>query len=387
MKNSALIKFILLVFIVAGAYQTALFSLSADNRLDKSLGPQEEITITVLYPSLGTIKELAALRENGLINIPRLSVLGVYHEKELTDYKKAQEFVRANNLRWITFHPISGPLTEDTLFKKNSCSAEFEKIFEESDGIIFFGGPDMPPSLYREKTNLLTKIEDPYRHFLELSFIFHLLAGFQDESFKPLLESRPQFPILGICLGCQSFNVGTGGTLTQDIWSEVYGKAYVEDVIALGREIWHENPFNLLAPQEKFTSFSLHAIKLDGNGKFCAAMGFDPKEMPYIYSSHHQQVEKLGKGFRIIATSLDGKVVEAIEHERYPNVLGVQFHPESPGLYDPEIRVRFSPQEMEPVNPRSFLEDHPPSLAFHRKLWAWVSQKWAENHLEASRIP
>ncbi len=379
-KNSALIKFILLIFLVAGAPQTALFSLSADNGFDKSLGPREEITIAVLYPSLGALKELMALRENGLINIPRLSVLGVYHEKELTDYNKAQEFVRADNLDWVTFHSFSGPLAEDTLFQKNSCSAEFEKIFKESDGIIFFGGPDIPPILYREKTNLLTKIEDPYRHFLELSFIFHLLGGFQDETFKPLLESRPQFPILGICLGSQSLNVGTGGTLTQDIWSEIYGKTYVEDVIALGSENWHTNPFSDLAPQEKLTSFALHAIKLDAKGKFCTAIGFAPKETPYIYSSHHQQVENLGKGFRVIATSLDGKVVEAIEHERYPNVLGVQFHPEAPNLYHPQAGVRFNPRDKDPVNLKSFLDEHPPSLAFHQKLWAWVSQKWAEKH-------
>ena len=387
MKNSALIKLILLVFLVAGTLQTALFSLSADNGLDKSLESQEEIAIAVLYPSLGTIKELVALRENGLIDIPRLSVLGIYHERELTDYDKAREFVRANNLRWITFHPISGPLTEDTLFQKNPCSAEFERIFKETDGIIFFGGPDIPPFLYREKTSLLTKIEDPYRHFLEISFIFHLLGGSQDASFKPLLESRPQFPLLGICLGCQSLNVATGGTLTQDIWSEIYGQTYIEDIINLGKENWHENPLARLAPQEKLTSFFLHAIQLDAKGKFCTAFGFDPKETPYVYSSHHQQAEKLGKGFHVAATSLDGKVVEAIEHERYPNVLGVQFHPEASGLYSHAARVRFVPQEKESINPRAFLEEHPPSYAFHQKLWAWVSQKWAENHLEASRIP
>jgi putative glutamine amidotransferase len=72
--------------------------------------------------------------------------------------------------------------------------------------------------------------------------------------------------------------------------------------------------------------------------------------------------------------------VEALEHERYPNVLGVQFHPEAPGLYNPATRVRFTPQEKESINPRAFLEEHPPSYAFHQKLWAWVSQKWAGKH-------
>ena len=47
-----------------------------------------------------------------------------------------------------------------------------------------------------------------------------------------------------------------------------------------------------------------------------------------------QMVDKLGEGIKIAATSLDGKVVEAIEHRKYPSVLGVQFHPEFPILWD-----------------------------------------------------
>ncbi len=375
MRHPKPINFILLILFIlfaAGASQPALFCLPLERGVESVLLPQEKITLAVLFPSEDTIKDLVALRENGLIDIPQLAVLGVYHEKELTDYKKAQEYVSAHNLDWIIFHPVSGPLAPNDLFKRNSCSAEFEKIFKESDGIIFFGGPDIPPSLYGEKTSLLARIEDPYRHFLEVSFIFHLLGGTQDQSFKPLLESRPQYPILGICLGSQTLNVGTGGTLTQDIWSEIYGKTYLEDVIGLGYENWHQSPFDRLTPKDDYVS--LHPVKLDGKGKFCTPFGFDPKDTPYVLSTHHQQAEKLGQGLRVIATSLDGKVVEAIEHERYPNVLGVQFHPEAPQLYDPAARVRFTPEDRERVNPRTFLEEHPPSLAFHQKIWAWFSQ-------------
>jgi putative glutamine amidotransferase len=42
--------------------------------------------------------------------------------------------------------------------------------------------------------------------------------------------------VFGICLGCESLNVGTGGTLTQDIWSEIYGVLYLEDAVALSKE-------------------------------------------------------------------------------------------------------------------------------------------------------
>jgi putative glutamine amidotransferase len=344
------------------------------------IGKNNKITIAILHPSEGSIKALITLREKGLIPIPHLRVLGVYHESQLTDYSKAREFVAANNLEWFSFHPISGPLSEETLFRRNACSTEFERIFNETDGIIFFGGPDIPPRLYKEKTNLLTRIDDPYRHFLELSFIFHLLGGFQDESFPPLLDRQPEFPILGICLGSQSLNVGTGGTLTQDIWSEIYGAQYVEDIIKMGKEFWHCNPFCLLAPQENFYAFTIHPIKLEAKGKFCTVLGFSPEDTPMVTSEHHQEVKNLGKGFRVIASSLDGKVAEAIEQVRYPNVLGVQFHPEYSDLYTAAARLRFTPQDKEPVNVTSLLEAHPPSADFYKKLWAWFSQKWEENY-------
>lgn len=380
MKKSLAMKFAIIVWFAAASALNSLQAFQSDNHSAMPPALQDKVTVAILHPSQGSIKALATLREKGLISIPQLFVLGIYHEKELTDYTKAMEYVKTNNLDWFVFHPISTPLSPEILFQKNACTPEFEEIFEQTDGIIFFGGPDIPPLLYGEKTDLLTKIEDPYRHFLELSFVFHLLGGLQDEAFPAFLERRPGYPILGICLGCQTLNAGTGGTLVQDIWSEVYGKTSLEDVIELGREYWHWSPFFKLAPQEKWTGYALHSINLDGQGKFCTAMGLRPKDTPLILSSHHQAVDNLGKAFRPIAHSPDGKVIEAIEHITYPNVLGVQFHPEDPDLYDSEALVRLSPQDPEPVNLPVFLKKHPPSIAFHKKLWAWVSRQWVEFH-------
>jgi len=232
----------------------------------------------------------------------------------------------------------------------------------------------------REKTNLLSGISTTYRHFLELSFIFHLLGGFQDEDFTPLLDLEPEFPVLGICLGAQSLNVGTGGTLTQDIWSEKYGKKYAEDVFTLGKENWHNNPYARVYPEERLLRYNLHRIKLSGEGKFCSALGFEEGDTPFIISSHHQMVEMPGKGMTIIATSLDGKVPEAIEHKKYPHVLGTQFHPEFPILWDAVRKSRIIPQDEEGINLNSFLKDNPPSWDFHKKIWAWLEERLVENH-------
>lgn len=339
-----------------------------------------EIIIGILHPSLGTIQALRTLRENGLLPLQRFSVLGVYHEKQLTDYEKARKYVQDNHLDWFTFYPFTGALSEETLFKVNSCTPEFRALFKKIDGLIFFGGPDIPPFLYQKKTSLLTEITDPYRHFFELSFIFHLLGGYQDESFPPLLEERPDFPILGICLGSQSLNVATGGTLAQDIWSEVYGMESLEDVIARGKGIWHVNPFFRLSPHLGYSSYILHPIKLLPDSKFCAEMGCQPGDRPLVISEHHQQVEKLGKDFRIIAYSLDGHVAEAIEHRRFPRVLGVQFHPEYPDLYTEENYIRLTPEDRTLMSLPSVLKNHPGSIDFHIKLWSWVGRAWLDSH-------
>lgn len=379
MKNSPLRSFfpIFLSLVFLGGI---LFSQDQERFFETAEIDNKEVRLCIFYPSLGSIKALLELRKNGFIDIEGLTVIGVYHVEEKTNYQASKEFVKSNNLDWFKFHQISAELREDFLFKKNSCSAEFEEIFKKSDGVIFFGGPDIPPSLYKKKTSLLTQIDDPHRHFLELSFIFHLLGGGQDKNFKGFLESSPKFPILGICLGSQSLNVGTGGTLIQDIWSEKYGKKFFEDVVELGRENWHTNPFARLHPEEMLFPYHMHPIKFEEKSLFCTAIGFPENSKPYILSAHHQEADILGKGFQVAATSLDGKVVEAMDHKTFPNVLGIQFHPEFPVLWSSETKFKVTPEDKELTSLRSILEKNPPSFEFHRKLWSWFCQKLVEYH-------
>lgn len=368
--------FLLIFWIVTGS----LLSESPERFFDTAEITSKDVRLAILHPTVGTIRTLMVLRKQGLITVESLTVIGVYHVKERANYEASMAFVKEKKLDWIKFHKLSGELSKDSLFQKNPCSTEFEKIFKKSDGIIFFGGADIPPYIFKKKTSLLTRISTPYRHFLELSFIFHLFGGTQDNNFKALLESSPKFPVLGICLGAQSLNVGTGGTLIQDIWSEKYGKKYLEDVISLKKENWHTNPYARLYPEKKLIRINMHPIKLREKGIFCQMLGFKKEDTPYIYSSHHQAVLKPGKGIIIAATTLDGKVVEAIEHEKYPHMLGVQFHPEASSLWNAEKKFRFTLQDEEEKSLRSILDNNPPSFDFHKKIWAWLSQKLKEYH-------
>lgn len=344
-----------------------------------------EVRLTVFYPSVGTIRNLQALLENGLINLPGLQVTGVYHVREATNYEEARNYVRNNNLDWFAFKAFSAEIGPENIFKTNGLTAELAEIFRQSDGIIFFGGPDIPPAVWGEKTSLLTEITDPYRHYFELSAIFHLLGGYQDPKFKPLLEENPELPVLGICLGAQSLNVGTGGTLIQDIWSEIYGKNYVEDIIALGPERWHNNPYIKLHPDLRLSGYSFHWIKLLPDGFFVKRLGFSDRDRPRILSSHHQAFKKLGRGFKIIATSPDGKIAEAIHHTRYPNVLGLQFHPEHYRLWDQKLQVKFSP-DGRPTSYQEILSTNPPSVEFHRKIWQWLAEAMKQNRTKKESL-
>jgi putative glutamine amidotransferase len=370
--------------------RTALLALSlslaaflpaqtTDRYLDTAPADHEDVRLIIFHPEPYNVRSLKALRDNGILDIPNLTVVGVYHVRQRSPFADSKNFVRTNGLDWFKFHAVDAEISEPVLYRRNACTPEFETIFGKADGIIFFGGPDLPPSVYGEKTNLFTEITDPYRHFFESSAVFHLLGGLQDPAFPALLDSRPEFPLLGICLGLQTLNAGTGGTLIQDIWSEAYAKTSVEDAISLGPEQWHTNPYRRLFPLERLIGSNFHSLQLGSQSVFCRAMGFKAEDHPRILSSHHQALEKLGKGLVPTATSRDGKIIEAVEHKKYPNVLGVQFHPEHYMLWDAEPGSRLKPGDP-PTSYLAILEGAPPSLEFHKRLWGWFAEKLVENH-------
>jgi len=350
-----------------------------DRYLDGAPDKDAAVRLSVFNPEVFNIRALAALRKNGVLDIPGLTVVGIYHERQTGNFADSRKYVADNGLDWFKFHVVTAEIGEPVLFKTNACTPEFEKIVRKTDGVILFGGPDIPPSVFGEKTLLLTGITDPYRHDLEASAVFHLLGGSQDEKFIPLLDGRPDFTVLGICLGFQTLNVGTGGTLVQDIWTEVYGKTTVEDVIALGMEQWHNNPYPRLFPRDNLMSVNYHTLQLGDNSVFVKAMGFKSSDHPRIRSSHHQALERMGQGLVAVASSRDGRIVEAVEHKKFHAVLGVQFHPEHYGHFDPEPRHRQKPGDA-PTSLKAILENAPPSFEFNTAIWRWFSGKLVASH-------
>ena len=115
-----------------------------------------------------------------------------------------------------------------------------------------------------------------------------------------------------ICRGIQVLNVARGGTLVQDIPSEVPG--------ALEHKL-------TVPPNEPFTL--AHEVWVEDGSVLAQLIGeAGSSESPQVNSRHHQAVKKLGEGLVAVATAPDG-VIEAVEDPTRRFCVGVQWHPEN----------------------------------------------------------
>jgi len=152
------------------------------------------------------------------------------------------------------------------------------------DGLILSGGRDIHPSYYGEKVQYKVDLLNRLRPQSEIGLL------------KEFIPTRK--PVLGICYGAQLMNVMCGGTLYQDVPSQIPKAARHEDV--------------------------RHSITVYEDTKLFKLLRESSLE---VNSHHHQAVKELGKGLRCSALSLDG-VIEAIELKNHPFFIGVQWHPE-----------------------------------------------------------
>lgn len=152
---------------------------------------------------------------------------------------------------------------------------------------------------------------DPHYYGEEPHHALGTVIPVKDETERLVLAEaeRRRMPILAICYGMQALNVWRGGTLIQDIQSQVNGSHKHEQGLPA-----HRNSHGLkVAPGSVLNS--LKAVK-------AAECGIR------VNSSHHQAISKLGKGLKATAWALDG-IVECIEDRRQGRfIVGVQWHPE-----------------------------------------------------------
>ena len=165
-------------------------------------------------------------------------------------------------------------------------------VLQNLDGILLPGSDtDVDPLRYNEEPHPKLK-----------KVIFE-----KEETDLMILEEAEKLgvPILGICFGMQILNVFRGGTLIQDIESEIPNFIKHEQGIPLERN-----------------SHSIEIIKDSLISRFANA------ETVKVNSHHHQSIRTLGNNLKASAIAADG-VIECIEDDREERfVLGVQWHPE-----------------------------------------------------------
>lgn len=165
-------------------------------------------------------------------------------------------------------------------------------IYDRLDGLLLAGGVDMEPRTFGEGPHPQLGRTDRSRDAVELQLVHWAIA-----------EGKP---VLGLCRGHQVLNVALGGTLYQDIESQIPG--------AMRHDFFPGFPRDYLA----------HEVTLTPGSRLHAAIG--GATMP-VNSMHHQAVKSLAPGLLVSARAGDG-VIEAIEAEGPNYLVGVQWHPE-----------------------------------------------------------
>jgi putative glutamine amidotransferase len=177
--------------------------------------------------------------------------------------------------------------------------------FDGIDGLILSGGGDIHPSEFGEADcGLLWRI-DRKRDRAELSLAHWALAE--------------GLPVLGICRGVQTLNVATGGSLIQDIPTQVSH--------ALSHSSISGRPLPEIA----------HSIRVDPGSRLAELIGAGDLG---VNSAHHQAAKTIGKGLIAVARAPDG-VIEGLEAPAHPFCIGVQWHPEAMVEGSPVMRRMF----------------------------------------------
>jgi len=160
------------------------------------------------------------------------------------------------------------------------------RYVDELDGLVLIGGADIPPSVYGQEPHETVRVMTRQRYDFESELI-------------PLWLATGK-PVLGVCLGMQFANVASGGSMIQDIPSQV------------GKKVNHR------------CKAELHLVRIEPGSKLRKILGSDEA---MVFSSHHQAVREIGRNLRVVAHSPDG-VVEALERVDGGFGLFVQWHPE-----------------------------------------------------------
>jgi putative glutamine amidotransferase len=168
------------------------------------------------------------------------------------------------------------------------------------DAIVLAPGRDIEPERYGQTRHPLLAATEPLRDAFELELVVSALER--------------ELPMLGMCRGIQILNVALGGTLLQDV--SLGAPEHPSDP---GWRHWKlvEAASLTGAPTPPHPR---HPILIEPGSVLARTLGTTEVE---VNSFHHQAIDRIGEGLRVVASAADG-VIEAVELPGRP-VLAVQW--------------------------------------------------------------
>jgi len=154
-------------------------------------------------------------------------------------------------------------------------------------GLILSAGGDVDPQLYGEQPHERTADPDPRRDTFETSII--------------RVAADAGLPFVAISRGMHVLNVALGGSLIQHLPTEVGHNRHAPGPGRVGS----------------------HGIRISGDAMLGGIIGTTAT----VQASHQQAVRRLGAGLIAVAWA-DDQIVEAVELQRHPFGIGVQWRPE-----------------------------------------------------------
>jgi putative glutamine amidotransferase len=199
----------------------------------------------------------------------------------------SQQYVRvlvaAGALPWIV------PLIQND-------PATLRGIYDRLDGVFLPGGVDLHPSAYNERPSQRLGRTDPDRDEIELA-----LTRWALEEGKPLFA---------VCRGIQIVNVAAGGTVHQDLATQLPG-AIKHDYFPVRGQYSRD--------------LLVHNVEVSPGSRLASLLGTPTVR---VNSMHHQGIKQLAPGLRPTAFAPDG-LIEGLESPNGQFLLAVQWHPEA----------------------------------------------------------
>ncbi|MGM8213822.1 gamma-glutamyl-gamma-aminobutyrate hydrolase family protein [Virgibacillus sp. W0430] len=203
------------------------------------------------------------------------------------DEKEGTYFINEDNIKALSAAggiPVLLPYTQ--------CKTSIDKMVAMIDGLYLTGGNDIDPFHFGE---------EPHPH---LGTVNQERDRFELKIVTEILEKKK--PVFGVCKGCQIINVALGGSVYQDMYTQIN-----KPLIQHQQKALYQFPSHNVHITEKSILWEItrsNTIKVN--------------------SRHHQSVRQLGDTLIISGVASDG-VIEAIESTEDQFILGVQWHPEN----------------------------------------------------------